>query len=133
MDPLCSWSLGRTDAVYVDLLANPERFTGYAGPSASRVWKAIYEENCFDLVVPYHDGTPAPAPSDADSKSESMVSEAQMGMLGVSKAKGELGRLMGSVAGPRDGGEEMCLEKRVFYRLISGASASLVLEGSFLG
>lgn len=108
-----------TDAVYVDLLANPERFTGYAGPSASRVWKAIYEENCFDLVVPYHDGS-AP-PEEGESKSETLVSEAQMGLLGVSKARGELGRLMGSVAGPRDGGEDMCLEKRVFYRLISGA------------
>lgn len=32
---------------YVDLLLNPERYTGYAGPSAHRVWKAIYEENCF--------------------------------------------------------------------------------------
>jgi hypothetical protein len=35
---------------YVDLLKNPERYTGYAGPSAARVWKAIYEENCFRLV-----------------------------------------------------------------------------------
>jgi ERO1-like protein alpha len=26
---------------------NPERFTGYAGPSAIRVWSAIYNENCF--------------------------------------------------------------------------------------
>mmetsp|Transcript_2704 Transcript_2704/g.3708 ORF Transcript_2704/g.3708 Transcript_2704/m.3708 type:complete len:476 (+) Transcript_2704:517-1944(+) len=33
--------------VYVNLLQNPERFTGYAGPSAHRVWHAIQEENCF--------------------------------------------------------------------------------------
>lgn len=32
---------------YVNLLENPERFTGYSGPSAERVWKAIKEENCF--------------------------------------------------------------------------------------
>jgi ERO1-like protein alpha len=32
---------------YVDLLANPEGWTGYAGPSARRVWRAMYEENCF--------------------------------------------------------------------------------------
>lgn len=32
---------------YVDLSLNPERYTGYAGPSAERIWKAIYRENCF--------------------------------------------------------------------------------------
>lgn len=30
------------------------------------------------------------------------------------------GKLMGSLAAPRDAGDEVCLEKRVFYRLISG-------------
>lgn len=35
------------DAQYVDLLLNPERYTGYKGPSAWRVWNSIYEENCF--------------------------------------------------------------------------------------
>ncbi|MED6248725.1 ERO1-like protein beta [Ataeniobius toweri] len=35
------------DAEYVDLLLNPERYTGYKGPSAWRVWNSIYEENCF--------------------------------------------------------------------------------------
>lgn len=34
-------------AQYVDLLLNPERYTGYKGPSAWRVWNSIYEENCF--------------------------------------------------------------------------------------
>ncbi|ERL90554.1 ero1-like protein [Dendroctonus ponderosae] len=34
-------------AEYVDLLLNPERFTGYAGESAHRVWRSIYLENCF--------------------------------------------------------------------------------------
>lgn len=35
------------DAQYVDLLINPERYTGYSGETAHRVWRAIYEENCF--------------------------------------------------------------------------------------
>ncbi|KAG8516612.1 ERO1-like protein beta, partial [Galemys pyrenaicus] len=34
-------------AQYVDLLLNPERYTGYKGSSAWRVWNSIYEENCF--------------------------------------------------------------------------------------
>ncbi|KAG8561600.1 hypothetical protein GDO81_015405 [Engystomops pustulosus] len=35
------------DAEYVDLLINPERYTGYKGPDAWKVWNSIYEENCF--------------------------------------------------------------------------------------
>lgn len=35
------------DSQYVDLLLNPERFTGYSGESANKVWRAIYDENCF--------------------------------------------------------------------------------------
>lgn len=35
------------DSHYVDLLLNPERFTGYSGETAHRIWRAIYEENCF--------------------------------------------------------------------------------------
>lgn len=35
------------DSVYVNLLANPEGYTGYTGPSAWRVWRAIQRENCF--------------------------------------------------------------------------------------
>ncbi|KAH7433897.1 hypothetical protein KP509_07G091500 [Ceratopteris richardii] len=33
------------DVTYVNLLLNPERFTGYAGPSAARIWAAIYRDN----------------------------------------------------------------------------------------
>nr|VDD01924.1 unnamed protein product [Brassica rapa] len=31
---------------YVNLQLNPERFTGYTGPSARRIWDSIYSENC---------------------------------------------------------------------------------------
>lgn len=34
------------DMTYVNLLLNPERYTGYIGPSARRIWEAIYSENC---------------------------------------------------------------------------------------
>ena len=36
-----------SEGEYVDLTLNPERFTGYSGPSASRIWSSIYQENCF--------------------------------------------------------------------------------------
>ena len=39
---------------YVDLTINPERYTGYGGHSAHRVWKAVYEENCF-RYTPTHE------------------------------------------------------------------------------
>lgn len=35
------------DSPYVDLLKNPERYTGYSGETAHRIWRAIYQENCF--------------------------------------------------------------------------------------
>lgn len=34
------------EMTYVDLQLNPERYTGYTGPSARRIWDAIYLENC---------------------------------------------------------------------------------------
>jgi hypothetical protein len=35
-------------AEYVDLLTNPERYTGYVAPHAHKIWNSIYRENCFD-------------------------------------------------------------------------------------
>ncbi|XP_074604194.1 endoplasmic reticulum oxidoreductin-1-like protein isoform X2 [Brevipalpus obovatus] len=35
------------DGQYIDLLLNPERYTGYKGESAHKIWRSIYEENCF--------------------------------------------------------------------------------------
>lgn len=67
------------DASYVDLVINPERYTGYSGHSPHRIWSAIYNENCFR--------------SDISSN-----------LLGT---------------------QEMCLEKRAFFRLISGLHASI--------
>ncbi|KAM0932172.1 putative endoplasmic reticulum oxidoreductin 1, ERO1-like superfamily [Dioscorea sansibarensis] len=34
------------EMTYVNLQLNPERYTGYVGPSARRIWDAIYMENC---------------------------------------------------------------------------------------
>ena len=68
-----------SEGEYVDLTLNPERFTGYSGPSASRIWSSIYQENCFKT------------PSDLLSQPVS----------------------------------EQCLEERVYYKIISGASFSV--------
>jgi ERO1-like protein alpha len=37
---------------FFDLVANPESNTGYVGPFATRVWQAIYAENCFQRAEP---------------------------------------------------------------------------------
>lgn len=38
------------DGVYVSLPDNPERYTGYAGAHANNIWKAVYQENCFNYT-----------------------------------------------------------------------------------
>ena len=35
------------NSVFYDLLQNPERFTGYSGEESHRIWRSIYNENCF--------------------------------------------------------------------------------------
>ena len=39
------------EAEFYDLVSNPERFTGYAGPSAVNIWKLIYDQNCFKYAA----------------------------------------------------------------------------------
>ena len=69
-------------AKFVNLIDNPERFTGYSGKSAARIWRAIYTENCF-------------------------------------KPEQEVKYLTTSVV------NDMCLEKRVFHRIVSGLHATI--------
>lgn len=75
------------DIEYVDLLLNPERYTGYKGPSPRRIWRSIYEENCFKPEKNYGYGPQYGADLSLESS--------------------------------------MCLEKRVFFRLISGLHTSI--------
>ncbi|KAF9433680.1 hypothetical protein BGZ76_009125 [Entomortierella beljakovae] len=138
-----------SDEVYVDLRKNPERFTGYSGPSAAMVWKAIYEENCFDVSKEMTAGCqyceseraklgeqkdhperenilvpPEPAPMKSVKPSETEMNKI-FSML--PKDKYDLQRLVQGIA--KDGGsEESCLEKRVYYRLISGLHASISIH-----
>ena len=89
------------DGVYVNLLDNPERFTGYAGPSAGRIWKSIYEENCFNIG------------DRIDSKSN------LTGMTPINLDKYAM--LRPSIQDQVEiETEDTCFEKRVYYRLISG-------------
>lgn len=85
------------DCTYVDLTKNPERFTGYSGEAAHRIWRAIYQENCF-------------LPPSASIQSPK-------------KKKGR--KVFGYL---QDEVEDMCLEKRAFYRAVSGLHASITIH-----
>ncbi|KAM0329379.1 hypothetical protein ACHAQA_004686 [Verticillium albo-atrum] len=116
---------------YVSLLRNPERFTGYAGVGAAQVWDAIYRENCFSRA--------------SFPNSASLGVSQQSSLLGrVGPAAEDLKQIM-EAAGRQQALEQMrethpnapfvahtgfeaqdeCLEKRVFYRVISGMHASI--------
>ncbi|KAJ7496038.1 hypothetical protein B0H11DRAFT_2001621 [Mycena galericulata] len=73
-----------TEGDYYDLSLIPERYTGYSGLDAARVWRSIYEENCFGL--------------------------SEVNLLTFRNDAGEGGQ---------------CLEKRVYYKVISGLHASI--------
>ncbi|KAF4018770.1 hypothetical protein G4228_010614 [Cervus hanglu yarkandensis] len=98
-DHFCELDDERSPAAqYVDLLLNPERYTGYKGSSAWRVWNSIYEENCFKPRSVYRPLNPL-----APSRGGCLIHFHVFGYC-------------------------LCLEKRVFYKLISGLHASINLH-----
>ncbi|KAI9818949.1 MAG: endoplasmic oxidoreductin-1 [Thelocarpon impressellum] len=107
---------------YVSLVENPERFTGYSGPGPRQVWDAIYRENCFSK---------GPTAEDADKSTQAspLVGEASSALKSVIR---QHGRQQALARNPPLGLDEdapdlddECLEKRVFYRIISGMHASI--------
>ncbi|KAF7729955.1 hypothetical protein EC973_003368 [Apophysomyces ossiformis] len=123
--------LSYLDLVYVDLLENPERFTGYAGASAGRVWKAIYEENCFNIVHKMTEGCQM-CNNVMNTGSNPLKSVQKDPFPHVPSTKAELGQFLHNLAeesdGDGDSNEETCLEKRVYYRLISGLHSSISIH-----
>ncbi|KAI7864194.1 endoplasmic reticulum Oxidoreductin 1-domain-containing protein [Spinellus fusiger] len=127
------------NAAYVNLLDNPERFTGYSGMSASRVWGAIYNENCFDIVHKMTEGCqkcsnmldPATNPLIIAEKMQQKAKEINPTSDHKPEDSEELDQFLSHLseaAGVEEENEEMCLEKRVYYRLISGLHTSISLH-----
>lgn len=108
---------------YVSLVHNPERFTGYAGESAKMVWDAIYRENCFQKS-----SFPQSAALGAQS---SVGNPAEQDFRAVLKNAERQQLVQQHQQDPatsftQTGMEnEECLEKRVFYRVMSGMHASI--------
>ncbi|KAG0325913.1 hypothetical protein BG004_003072 [Podila humilis] len=180
------------EGVYVDLTENPERFTGYSGPSAAKVWDAIYNENCFNVArkmqlaseceqceldredrerekeerqkIEANEGVSKVAPPVSSLFGSGGVggggaAAAAAAGSGVAKAtnnnndnsnninrhmaheltedpyKNNMDNMLESImstsnplVGTTGMDDEICLEKRVFYRMISGLHASISIH-----
>jgi ERO1-like protein beta len=114
---------GNPEGVYVSLVNNPERFTGYAGEHAHAVWREIYRENCFEMQVDEdtevdilekgHSGPMSPAMSDLEAVMSGRTQRQRVSGATVQQEYNQLQL------------ENTCLEKRVFWRLISGMHTSI--------
>jgi len=80
LDPLSA----EEDCDSVDLVENPEQFTGYSGSAAHQVWNTVYNELCFH--------------PEENEKTLYLTSQTA---------------------------RKMCLEKRTFYKLVSGLHSSI--------
>ncbi|KAF2118262.1 endoplasmic reticulum Oxidoreductin 1-domain-containing protein [Lophiotrema nucula] len=122
---------------YVSLVDNPERFTGYAGVGAQQVWGAIYRENCFSKP-PKDDGPQSSFQSSplGGSSSNSFGNPQQLQaanqLRNVMQQQGLQAGVKSAIAQGTAAGsltpvefDDTCLEKRVFYRVISGMHASI--------
>lgn len=94
--------------VYVSLLDNPERFTGYAGPHAQRVWRSVYGENCFTGMM---SSLPGEVPSPLNLGSGLVPFGQDAALADIDSYAHDL--------------PHQCLEQRIFYRLLSGMHASI--------
>ncbi|PFH61866.1 hypothetical protein XA68_15994 [Ophiocordyceps unilateralis] len=111
---------------YVSLLRNPERFTGYGGESAHQVWDAIYRENCFSrssFPRSAHLGSPTTADGPAARDLKHVMDAA--GRLAQLQAERQQRPKVPFVASTGFEADDECLEKRVFYRVVSGMHASI--------
>lgn len=111
---------------YVSLVNNPERFTGYAGDGAHQVWEAIYRENCFSKPQTSEESLAVPGLSSSPFGGYSgPQAQAAQDLRSVMKDYGrQQAHQSGQLEEPLDFDDE-CLEKRVFYRVVSGMHASI--------
>jgi hypothetical protein len=111
---------------YVSLVDNPERFTGYAGQGAHNVWEAIYRENCFHK--PQSDAQRSSGQSSPFGFSNPLQAGAANDLKNVIKSH-ELSQAIargdGKLSLDELDFEDDCIEKRVFYRVVSGMHASI--------
>jgi hypothetical protein len=89
---------------YYDLLKNPEGYTGYGGEASHKVWRKIYNENCYEPKKTKKGGLPF-----------HMKEEDTSQFIFAKDPKKVLD-------------DFSCVEKRVFYRAVSGMHASITVH-----
>lgn len=110
---------------YVSLADNLERFTGYSGEGPHQVWEAIYRENCFSKALPSKLGSSAPGLSPPVSGFSFDQGQAAQEFKQVVKAHNQQQAVQSGFSQDTLDFEDECIEKRVFYRVISGMHASI--------
>ncbi|KAI6940030.1 endoplasmic oxidoreductin, partial [Hortaea werneckii] len=110
---------------YVSLVNNPERFTGYAGEAAHRIWEAIYHENCFSRPASNEQNDATPGFSSPATGFLQNQAQAALDFKQVIRAHDRQEAMKLGVSVEDLDFEDECLEKRVFYRVISGMHASI--------
>jgi len=110
----------------VSLTRNPERFTGYAGFGAKQVWDAVYRENCFQKSsfpatanLGVSSWQPGPAAQDFKQVMDAAGRQAQLEQQRLANPNTPF------VANTGFEVDDECIEKRVFYRVMSGMHASI--------
>jgi hypothetical protein len=102
------------DGIFINLLNNPERYTGYAGESATRVWAAIYKENCFPSTTHFEE---------EEAANQVVANDLGWGFTSLNGISGGFLDIF-SLSST----SEICQEKKVFYRLVSGLHSSISLH-----
>lgn len=122
---------------YVSLVDNPERYTGYSGAGAQQVWEAIYRENCFakppkNVQSSNMGSSPFEGASSLSAFGNPQQAQAANELRHVMKEQGLQQGVKSAIAHGAAGArvdpiefDDTCLEKRVFYRVVSGMHASI--------
>lgn len=108
-----------SNCVFVSLVDNKERYTGYHGSHAHAIWGSIYRENCFE----------------SHATEEFAVVDGYLDPLGISSidggygeagnAKEQFAQVLRDPLKSGHGTQDTCVEKRIFYRIISGMHTSI--------
>jgi hypothetical protein len=121
----CQWiapdNTHGSSSVYINLQLNPEGYTGYEGEEAHRIWRAIYEQNCFNAKInPNEEGY------DINTNNNNNPSDSSLIDNGIDFRADNDGLMRPAII-PNTSIDfnQLCLEQRVFYRLVSGLHASI--------
>ncbi|KAF9667001.1 hypothetical protein SADUNF_Sadunf16G0287500 [Salix dunnii] len=130
------------ELTYVNLLLNPERYTGYAGSSARRIWDAVYSENCPKCESNFFVFADAFTAGNAMGRRMINMIKCFKNWEVKGKEKYYIRHFLLDILLPSasliyeshhafpviDASGEICQEKKVLYKLISGLHSSISIH-----